>query len=72
MPISAILFLIALSMYAAQLDKWVDEDYDFIHYLIGKIVALNAAVKWEASPKPLIEATLILLGAEGEESKWEN
>lgn len=52
------------SMYEPQLDKWVDEDYEFIHYLLGKVVNLNAAVKWEASPKPLIEATLILLGAE--------
>lgn len=49
------------SIYADRLDAWDDETYDFVKELLAEIIKLNADIKWEPSPKPLIEATIILL-----------
>ena len=49
------------STYADKLDNWDDETYDFIKELLAEIIKLNADIKWEPSPKPLIESTIILL-----------
>ena len=49
------------STYVDRLDAWDDETYDFIKELLAEIIKLNADIKWEPSPKPLIEATIILL-----------
>lgn len=49
------------STYSDILDSWDDETYDFIKELLAEIIKLNADIKWESSPKPLIEATIILL-----------
>ncbi|MCK9444587.1 MAG: AAA family ATPase [Tissierellaceae bacterium] len=49
------------STYADKLDAWDDETYEFIKELLAEIIKLNADIKWEPSPKPLIEATIILL-----------
>ena len=49
------------STYVDRLDAWDDETYDFIKELLAEIIKLNADIKWESNPKPLIEATIILL-----------
>ncbi len=49
------------STYSDILDSWDDETYDFVKELLAEIIKLNADIKWEPSPKPLIEATIILL-----------
>lgn len=49
------------STYADRLDAWDDETYAFVKELLAEVIKLNADIKWEPSPKPLIEATLILL-----------
>jgi len=54
------------STYADKLDSWDDETYDFIKELLAEIIKLNADIKWEPSPKPLIESTIILLCQEEE------
>ncbi len=49
------------STLQAELESYGDEDFAFMHTLLDAIIKLNADVKWETAPKPLIEATLILL-----------
>lgn len=49
------------STYVDRLDAWDDETYEFVKELLAEIIKLNADIKWEPSPKPLIEATIILL-----------
>lgn len=49
------------STYSDILDSWDDEIYNFLKELLDEIIKLNADIKWEPSPKPLIEATIILL-----------
>lgn len=49
------------STYADKLDAWDDETYEFVKELLAEIIKLNADIKWEPSPKPLIESTIILL-----------
>ena len=49
------------STYADKLDSWDDDTYYFLQGLLAEIIKLNADIKWEPSPKPLIEATIILL-----------
>lgn len=49
------------STYADKLDAWDDETYEFVKELLAEVIKLNADIKWEPSPKPLIEATIILL-----------
>ena len=52
------------STYVDRLDAWDDETYDFVKELLAEIIKLNADIKWEPSPKPLIEASLILIAEE--------
>lgn len=50
------------STYNEALDAWQDEDFEFMKStLLEELIKLNADIKWEANPKPLIEATLILI-----------
>ena len=49
------------STLQTELDSYGDEDFEFLHTLLDSIIKLNADIKWETAPKPLIEATLILL-----------
>lgn len=49
------------STYVDRLDAWDDETYDFLKELLDEVIKLNADIKWEPNPKPLIEATIILL-----------
>lgn len=54
------------STYEDDLNRYTDEEYQDIKGLLDEVIRLNADIKWEPNPKPLIEATLILLcqGAE--------
>lgn len=54
------------STYADKLDSWDDDTYYFLQDLLAEIIKLNADIKWEPSPKPLIESTVILLCQEEE------
>lgn len=49
------------STYANKLDSWDNDTYYFLQDLLAEIIKLNADIKWEPSPKPLIESTVILL-----------
>jgi len=52
------------STYSDILDSWDDETYDFLKELLDEVIKLNSDIKWEPSPKPLIEASLILIAEE--------
>ncbi len=53
------------STYEEALNGYTDEEYQDIKELLDEVIRLNADIKWEPNPKPLIEATLILLSQEG-------
>ena len=53
------------STYEEALNGYTDEEYQDIKMLLDEVIRLNADIKWEPNPKPLIEATLILLSQEG-------
>lgn len=55
------------STYEEALNGYTDEEYQDIKELLDEVIRLNADIKWEPNPKPLIEATLILLCQE-----WSN
>jgi len=48
------------STYEEALNGYTNEEYQDIKELLDEVVRLNADIKWEPNPKPLIEATLIL------------
>lgn len=48
------------SSLAPDLKKWSDNDFLFIRDLLDVVIKLSADIKWETSPKALIEATFIL------------
>ena len=54
------------STYKEALNGYTDEEYQDIKGLLDEVIRLNADIKWEPNPKPLIEATLILLCQEVE------
>jgi len=50
------------SIYRQNLDDLVAlAEYDFLLYLMKEILKLSATIKWETSPKPLIEGTVLML-----------
>lgn len=50
------------STYDEALKSWSADDFEFIkNTLLDEVIKLNSDIKWEANPKPLIEATLLLL-----------
>jgi DNA polymerase-3 subunit gamma/tau len=55
------------STYEEALNGYTDEEYQDIKGLLDEVIRLNADIKWEPNPKPLIEATLILLCQEVEQ-----
>ncbi len=52
------------STYEEALNVYTDEEYQDIKELLDEVIRLNADIKWEPNPKPLIEATLILIAEE--------
>ena len=55
------------STYEEALNGYTDDGYQDIKELLDEVIRLNADIKWEPNPKPLIEATLILLCQEVEQ-----
>lgn len=51
------------SIYKNQLQKYTDEEFEEILEMLRKVIELNNAIKWETMPKPLIEATFVLMCA---------
>lgn len=45
--------------------KYSKEEYAFFTTLLNEVMNLSSSLKWEATPKPLIESTFILLCSEG-------
>ena len=54
------------STYEDRLNNYTDEDYHFLKTLLDEVIRLNSDIKWEPNPKPLIEATFILICQEVE------
>lgn len=51
------------SIYKNQLQRYTDEEFEEILEMLRKVIELNNAIKWETMPKPLIEATFVLMCA---------
>lgn len=51
------------SVYSNRM-KYTKEDYAFFTTLLNEVINLNSNIKWEATPKPIIESTFILLCSE--------
>lgn len=45
--------------HSEQLSEYGGEDFDVFQTILDGLVALNAAIKWDTSPKTLIEATVM-------------
>lgn len=48
------------SIHKPRLDKYNDHAYEDFTRLLNTMVKLNADIKWETSPKPVIQAVLVL------------
>jgi DNA polymerase-3 subunit gamma/tau len=48
------------STYADKMGKYNDHAYEDFNRLLSTLVKLNADIKWETSPKPVIESVLLL------------
>ena len=46
--------------YADKIGKYNDHAYEDFNRLLSTLVKLNADIKWETSPKPVIESVLLL------------
>lgn len=45
--------------------SYSNAEYEFFTTLLNEVINLNASIKWDSSPKPLIESTFLLLCSEG-------
>ena len=52
------------SIHKMRLDKYTTSDYEDFTRLLNTMVKLNSDIKWETSPKPVIQAVLILRARE--------
>lgn len=52
-------------IYKSSLDVYDNNAYAFFNQLLGEMIKLNTTIKWETSPKPVIESTFILLCQKG-------
>lgn len=52
-------------MFKEEIDKLIGQaDYDFFLYVLDEMSKLNSLIKWEPNPKPIIQATFLLLTKE--------
>lgn len=51
--------------YEDKLRTYTSEHYKFFNDLLNTVMQLNSDIKWESTPKPLIESTFVLLCSEG-------
>lgn len=54
------------SIYYDKMKEYNETAFAFFKVLLDSMIKLNATIKWETAPKPLIEATIILLCQEVE------
>lgn len=47
-----------------RIKKYTKEDFAFFTTLLNEVINLNTSIKWESTPKPIIESTFILLCSE--------
>ena len=53
------------NIYADELDSDGEYEKDKLRDLLPKIIKLNSEIKWDTSPKYMIEATLLLEVSDG-------
>lgn len=51
--------------YSERFRNFNKDSYDFFPTLLNELINLNSTIKWESTPKPIIESTFILLCSEG-------
>ena len=52
-------------MFKDDIDRLIEQaDYDFFLYVLDEMSKLNSMIKWEPNPKPIIQATFLLLTKE--------
>lgn len=54
-------YLYIPSLYDNKLKSYTNEHFTFFNQLLGEMIKLSTAIKWESNPKPVIESTFILL-----------
>jgi DNA polymerase-3 subunit gamma/tau len=54
------------SFYEKRMKEYSDSSYDWFKILLDSVIKLNADLKWETTPKPLVESTIILLCQDGD------
>lgn len=52
------------STYDAEINSFSSGDFAFFTQLLNEVINLRSAIKWDATPKPTIESTLLLLCSE--------
>lgn len=50
--------------YEKQVKQYTKDDFAFFTTLLNEVINLNSSIKWESTPKPIIESTFILLCSE--------
>ena len=50
--------------YLSRFKNFNKDSYDFFPTLLNELINLNNTIKWDSSPKPVIESTFILLSCE--------
>lgn len=53
------------STYSNRVNKYTKDDFAFFISLLNEVINLNTTIKWESTPKPIIESTFVLLCSEG-------
>lgn len=51
-------------IYTMQIESIVDDEFTFYNQLLNELLNIGTNIKWESNPKPLIEATFIILCSE--------
>lgn len=52
------------NLYDNRMSKYNNSDFKFFITLLNEMINLNNSIKWESTPKPIIESTFILLCSE--------
>lgn len=52
------------NLYDNRMSKYNNSDFKFFITLLNEMINLNNSIKWESTPKPMIESTFILLCSE--------
>ena len=53
------------SLYDERMKVYTDNDFAFFPTLLNEIINLKNTIKWEPSPKPIVESKFLLLCSEG-------